>query len=752
MNGGSRTVTKTLSVDLSSLAIWPFGALALCPQNLPSPVPAQVPSAAPPRRIKPLPDLVANQIAAGEVVERPASVVKELVENAIDAGANRVVVDLEQGGIELVRITDDGCGIPSEDLPLAVAAHATSKIENVADLDHIATLGFRGEALASIAAVSRLSLRSRTKADTGASLLEVEGDRLGPIKPAAGPVGTVITVRNLFFNTPARRKFLRTVPTEQTRCMDVLRDLATAHPAIGFTATADGRTLLDLPPGQSARERAIAILGEDLTTELLDISADSFDDSRGVALWGLIGRPSIAKGNNKSQHLFINGRAIRDKTIQHAIGEAYRGLIEPGRYPTCIVMLEMSPAGVDVNVHPQKAEVRFRDSGLIHSVVLRAVRDALRAADLTPSVSGGVGARFTLKTDGQLPGATPTLSFASSPATEASPRDTRPDPQQFVDFFRRVTSARPQGTLSESGISRESPSALAGNGTNRTHGTHGSDGGSTTNAAPLKNATASSETTPLPTSAIEASPFPTPESPLAPLNRLLQIHKSFLVTQDEQGVVIIDQHALHERVMFEYLYARVFHPLPEGGGRGKGSSPKPLPEGGVGVGSAFDEQSRGQITEQLNPDSLGRLESQPLLIPTTIPAAPAHLDKLEDLRPLLARIGIEAHALGPTTIAVTSFPTFLFERRVDPVEFMLELLEKSESTDFTPTSEEALREVLDMMACKAAVKAGDQLSELELGELVKLREQVDRSSNCPHGRPTSIRLTIKELERLFGRT
>jgi DNA mismatch repair protein MutL len=612
------------------------------------------------RPIRALPDLLVNQIAAGEVVERPASVVKELVENALDAGSRRIRIDLEQGGIELIQITDDGCGIPTEQLSMALAPHATSKISQAEDLDRIATLGFRGEALASIASVSRLSLRSRTADQDGATIIEVEGDQISPARPAAGPIGTCLNVRNLFFNTPARRKFLRTSTTEQGRCIDAARDLAMAHPDIGFTITADGRTVEDLPPGLSPKERVLAVLGPELADQLIEVHADQFDDARGLALWGLAGLPSISRGTNQAQHVFINGRVIRDKTIQHAIKEAYRGLIEPGRHATVVLMLEMNPGAVDVNVHPSKIEVRFRDSGLVHSVVLRALRDALRGADLTQTfgAAGGGG------------GGDPR---AIQPSIETSPTGAK----DFIDYFRREIPERAQGNLSYEQIRKAMEEEKA------------------------KDAAAFAQAfRPPPPLLPNELPLPRP----AP--RILQVHNSYLVTQDDQGVVILDQHALHERVMFEHLIARI----------------KEAP-----------------------------LESQRLLTPAIVPTSPAQMDRLPDLAPLFARIGIEAEPLGPTSLGVQSFPTFLFDKGVDPVELMTELLEKSESEGFTPGGEQTLHEVLDMMACKAAIKAGDHMSETELDELVRLREAVERSSNCPHGRPTSIRLTIRELEKLFQR-
>ncbi len=639
-------------------------------------------------RIRPLPALLVNQIAAGEVVDRPASVVKELVENALDADATRITVELEQGGIELVRVSDDGSGISPAELPLAVAPHATSKITEAIDLDRIATLGFRGEAIASIASVSRLSIRSRRADDTGASQIDVEGDIVSPVRPASGPIGTSVTVRNLFFNTPARRKFLRTPTTEQGRCMDWLRDLAMAHPAIGFTVTTDGRRALDLPPNQTPRERVLAIIGAELEDQLIEVSLDQFDDARGMAIWGLIGLPSLARPTSKAQHVFLRGRVIRDRTVQHAIAEAYRGLIEPGRYPTAVLMIEMSPEAVDVNVHPAKLEVRFRDQSMVHSAVLGSLRRALQARDLTPRLSGGTGFGSFNSPNAILPG-------TSSGSIE---------PKDFVSFFKREIPAQfgASGRLSfdalRRAIERPAPAPLS-------------------DAAFPAQQPAPSETAPTPTShALAADSHDAANAPLAPdqliaapapKNAALQVHNSFIVTQDEHGVVIVDQHALHERVMFEYLLQRV---------------------------------------------DAGALESQPLLMPVVVEATPEQIDLLPALEPLLTRVGIRAEPLGPRSIGIQAFPTFLFERGVDPVPFMEEILAKAERDGLAPAQEEALHEVLDMMACKAAVKAGDRMSLDELHALLDLREGVERSSNCPHGRPTTVRITIRDLERLFGRT
>jgi DNA mismatch repair protein MutL len=646
------------------------------------------------RPIRKLPALLVNQIAAGEVVERPASVVKELVDNALDAGATRISVELEAGGVELVRITDDGCGIPEGELSLALAAHATSKITAAQDLDRIGTMGFRGEALASIASVARVSIRSRTREQAGACEIRAEGDVVSEPAPVAGPVGTCVSVRNLFFNTPARRKFLRTPATEQGHCTDIVEQLAVAHPAVGFELLLDGRKVLELSSGHGPRERSVAVLGKELEGELLEVGADEFDDARGVALWGLVGRPSIARATAKAQLVFVNGRPVRDKTIQHAIKEAYRGLIEPGRWPTAVVMIEMDPGAVDVNVHPQKQEVRFRDQSLVHTVVLRAVREALRRADLTPAVegAGGGGARGAGWAASDHDGTSSLLG----PGRVDSPEKAA---AALADFFKRF-DARASGAAGAAAAPVTYEALRAAVGDVKPPAVESGD--ATSGPAPAAPAAQASA----PPSDVGAAPAPGPALG-APAKPVLQVHNSYVVTQDEQGLVIIDQHALHERVMFEYLAGRVMG---------------------------------------------GSLESQRLLTPAVVEVGARVVGRLEELRPLLAKIGVEAEPLGPATVGVHAFPSFLFDRGVEPVEFVKQLLERADAEGFTPGTEAALHEVLDMMACKAAVKAGDRMTEPELLALLKLRETVERSSNCPHGRPTSIRMSLRELEKRFGRT
>lgn len=644
------------------------------------------------REIRVLPALVVNQIAAGEVVERPASVVKELLDNAIDAGAGRITVELEQGGVELIRVTDDGGGIEPEQLALAVHPHATSKVRDAQDLDTIATMGFRGEALASIASVSRLSIRSRVEGEDAAAVIEVEGDQVRPVRPDAGPVGTRVTVRNLFFNTPARRKFLRTAQTERTHCLDIVRSLAMSHPAIGFRVEVDGSTVLDLAPNQSAKERAFAIIGREHEGQYVEVAADRFDDARGLALWGLAGLPALAGATTKKQFVFLNGRPIRDKSIIHAVREAYRGLIEPGRHPAVLLMLEMSPGAVDVNVHPAKTEVRFRDQSLVHRVVYRAVQEALRGQDLTPAATFGGGFRFE-RTD-----------------TVREPAAVEPKPRRVDEFLERLSAQGGAQTgfdyqqlkqaVDEDRLAMEAERQRIAEREQRLR-------------EEAERVRSEAQAAALATDHLRSARVRDAEGQGAlpavrPADRVLQVHNSFLVTQDEQGLVIIDQHALHERVMFEKLKDRIA--------------------------------------------MKGALESQRLLMPEIVETSEARVDLLEQTGDLFERLGIEAHATGPRSVGVQAFPSFLFEKGVEPGAFVSELLERCEAEGFALGSEEALHEILDMMACKAAVKAGDKLSDEELGELIKLRAQIERSSNCPHGRPTAIRLSVGELERQFGRS
>ena len=628
--------------------------------------------------IRELPRLLVNQIAAGEVIERPASVVKELIENSLDAGARRIDVVVEDGGRRLVRVSDDGAGIVRAELALAAFPHATSKLAAPEDLAAIGTLGFRGEALASIASVSRMCLTSRATVDGAVAesghRIEAEGDHLGEPAPTATAPGTVVTVRDLFFNTPARRKFLRTTGTEFGHVADVVSRTAMAWPEVAFTLTHDGRGHLAVAATADRRQRCLDVLGGDLEEALLEVASAAPDAAGrpdgGLRVWGLAGLPSIARRSGRSQYLYLNRRPVRDRNMAHALREAYRGLMAHDLQPVAVVMLQLDATAMDVNVHPAKAEVRFRDPSRVHGLVLTAFRERLLGSDLTPKLS------LTGPVDGDDTTGRAVGDAAPMPTPVPGERPARPGHDSgggLAAYFDGQPDARQPGfRLDEV---RDALEADAGAG-------RSGDGA-----------------------------YP----PGAGMPRILQVHKSYLVTECDDGLLIVDQHALHERVMFE------------------------------------------QLLERLRQRDL---ESQRLLMPATFSADPGAMSRLESLQPLLRRIGVEAGPMGPGRIGIHAFATFLFDRKVDPVEFLSELLDRAESGQLVPegveagpqTEEAALHRVLDMMACKAAVKAGDQLGPAELADLLARREQVERSGSCPHGRPTTLRLSLGDLARQFKRT
>ncbi|MDG2021079.1 MAG: DNA mismatch repair endonuclease MutL [Phycisphaerales bacterium] len=625
------------------------------------------------RRLAPA---VVNQIAAGEVVERPASVVKEVLENAFDAGARRVDIEIAGGGRDLIRIADDGEGIPADQLALAVEAHATSKIESATDLEGVSTMGFRGEALASIASVSRFMLESRTRGDDEAWRIEVIDGVIGSPAPTAGPPGTRVEVRNLFHTVPARRRFLKSETAESARIAEVVRLLALARPTIGFRLVSNGRCLLDLPATDDPRRRIVGVLGEELDGRLIEIRGEIGSPSDGTltSVWGLVGLPETARPTAKNQRFILNGRAIVDRSLSHALKEGFRGLVEPGRHPVGVCYLEMNPSRVDVNVHPAKTEVRFREARPLHGLVRRAIQEALQEADLVRNL--------TIETPVEPPAgqeATPDRPTIVTRSSWSGPGGSSPSTSH-------ATSLRGGSDRSSTGRSPTS----AGVDLARVREAVGD--------VPMPTATPASPTT----SAEEVLPT------LVGADAVLQVHQSFLVTQDSEGLVIIDQHALHERVMFEKLHDRY---------------------------------------------AAGPLESQRQLVPIVFDAEPASIAALESLAPLLERLGIEATAAGPRGVAIHGFPTLLVSRRVDPGSFLSELLERAAQGEIDREDHEAaLADVLDVMSCKAAVKAGDRLGEREIAELLAMRDRIDREGSCPHGRPTHLRIPIAELERRFGRS
>jgi DNA mismatch repair protein MutL len=599
-----------------------------------------------------------NRIAAGEVIERPASVVKELVENALDAGATDITVEVSDGGRELIRIVDNGHGIPPADLPLAFASHATSKLIDDEDLFRISTMGFRGEALASIGAVSHARILSRTmEPDAIAYEIFNRGGEITAAQAAAGNAGTSIEVRNLFFNVPARRKFLKGTATEFGYISEIVLRTALPFPGVSFKLLHNGRSVLNLPV-TTAEDRLLAGWPDEFREHRLTVESRDAE----LILRGIIGLPDLARPTMKYQHLFLNGRPIRDKTMQHALREAYRGLTEPGRFPAAVLLLTVPAGDVDVNVHPTKSEVRFRDSGRIHGLVHSAVRETLLKSNLAPRAAPALPesddpvrldmqARLAAFFKGSLAGAATESADLSPPSNDVAPtRQPAPSPLAPQPAPMQMRSAPRESMLPASAAAPALPQALAP-------------------------------------------------------GQAMQLHNSYLVAESDDGLVIIDQHALHERIMFEELLARV---------------------------------------------TSGPLESQRLLIPRTLPASARQIAVLEQIGPLLQRLGIEAAPFGPDAVAVQAFPSFL--DKLEPADFVGDLLERGEQELLDLSEEELLHEVLDMMSCKAAVKAGDPLSAAEIGALLSRRELIERSSNCPHGRPTTLRLSLRDLEKQFKRT
>ncbi len=619
-----------------------------------------------------LDDTMVNMIAAGEVIERPGSVVKELMENSIDSGADRIVVQIEDGGRKAITIIDNGCGIASDDLSLAVMPHATSKIRSVDDLHRIQTMGFRGEALASIAAIALVSITSRTTDSIEGTRLEIDCGQTQPIRPCATDVGTRIDVRDLFYKLPARRKFLRTANTEMSHITETFTRIALAHCGIELTLEHNGRTIYHLTGAQPLRQRIAGLFSQAVADDLLETHAEE----RGMKVTAWMGTPAGARGTQNLQYVFLNRRFIRDKFISHAIREAYRGLIEPSKFPVVFLFLEMGTDEFDVNVHPTKIEVRFQNSNLVHSQVLGVLREKLLGSNLD------VTAR---------------LSFEKAALTADMPEPTADLARKeriaraMADFFRsQPQTSQPHFSFSESS----------------------GKSSSTSKPSPLPEIPARADSAVI--SGISDEPkqmkSDLDDGLSSPFNsliqgRYLQIHNSYIVTQTDEGFVIIDQHALHERILYEELCRK--------------------------------------ITE-------GPLPSQRLLIPETLDVTDSQLEAIRENSELLNQMGLELEPFGPRTIAIQSFP--VLPAKVKAVEFVQDMLDRLADDSLRVDPQRLLHEILEMAACKAAVKAGQSLSQQEIEQLLADRDAVQRASRCPHGRPTTIRFTLSELEKQFKRT
>jgi len=585
--------------------------------------------------IRLLPDTLISQIAAGEVVERPASVLKELLENSLDAGATEISVSLMEGGVKQLKVTDNGGGMEAADLPLAFARHATSKIASLDDLEQVRSLGFRGEALASIASVARVALTTRTEEAAHAWSLSAEGGAQGAAQPAAHPGGTSVEVNDLYFNTPARRKFLRTEATEFGHCEDVYKRIALSRPDVAFTLKHNGRVISHLPAGDAAR-RIAAVAGEEFAG-----AARALDEhSSGLRLSGLAGSPAFSRASRDAQFVFVNGRFVRDKLLAHALRQAYQDMLHGDRYPAYVLFLEVDPLGVDVNVHPAKTEVRFRDSRAIHQFVFHAVSKIL-----------------------------------SGSAAQAGAAAVQPVPTAGGMDFRRMPFQQSLGVAQPAAAYQAMFSPPPGA------------------AAPR----AAYETI--------AAGAPSAAGSEAPLGyALAQLHGIYILAQNQQGLVLVDMHAAHERILYERLK------------------------------NALDAEG---------------MSMQKLLIPVTFNADRLEVATMEEHAGVLQQLGFDMAPLSPTALAVRAVPAMLAS--ADVAELAHALLREVREFGGSRVLTEHQHELLSTMACHGAVRAHRPLTVTEMNALLREMEITERSGQCNHGRPTWYQMSMADLDKLFLR-
>ena len=598
-------------------------------------------------------------------------------------GAKRIDVSVGNGGLDMIRVVDSGCGISADELPLAVAPHATSKLAEADDLFRVGTLGFRGEALASISEVSRMVLRSRVADKEGAEI-EIVGGIVGDVAPCGCPVGTTIEVHNLFYNTPVRRKFLRTPQTEFGHISEAFTRIALAQPSIHFTLKHNDRQVMELPAASKMTERIAAIFGRELAEQLIFVESVDGD----VRIAGCVAHPDQSRSNNRSQYLFLNGRHIRDHALQHALGEAYRGLLMVGRFAIGFLSIEMPPDMVDVNVHPTKLEVRFRDGGRLYSQLLSTLRSKFLTTDLSTYVQ------------------TPAIGAADAAAAGHDEAQAARARQELVDWAKGKLAAFPPANAEVASDANLSSTATVSSPL-RQHelaGLHDSPSrplemnylgprADTSAAIVVHAAHEPASATPL---AISRTPTHAPPA--------LQIHNRYLITESAEGVTIIDQHALHERILFEQLRQRI---------------------------------------------DAGALETQNLLVPEPVDLSPAEAGLAMENRDVLAELGMKIEPFGGSTLLVTGFPAML--ANMNPAELLHTLLERLISGGGKPDRRDLLDDLLHSVACKAAIKAGDRLTPAEISALLEQRHLVDDAHHCPHGRPTALVFTREELDKQFKR-
>ena len=662
-------------------------------------------------RIKLLPEHVANQIAAGEVVERPASVVKELVENALDAQASRITVETQAGGRSLIRVTDDGLGMSRDDALLCLERHATSKIQRAEDLAAIATMGFRGEALPSIASVSRFTLttREREAASPEGTQIIVNGGKIMEVKAAGSASGTSVEVRQLFYNLPARRKFLRTEETESAHVQHYLTLAALAHPEVAFTFLKDTRPVWQLPAQKSGpeiparlpavRERLRALMGDAKLIEV-DFSAplattstpdesESFETAQpagpalpspvtrhaSLRLWGLIGTPGVSRATREDQHLFVNRRPVENRGLNFALMEGYHTALMKGRYPVCCLFLEIDPASVDVNIHPAKREVKFHREGEVRKLVAQAVREALLAFH---------GNQPSVKVIATPPPIIPIPGHSSAPEAVELPHFTPPQPPR--PEMLPAKSAQPPLKLGFASFSPHAP------------------------APPVPSSIFHPPSSPpaAPTVTPPASHTTSASVPLlsVPLRLVGVIGKLYAVLESDRGLVLLDQHAAHERILFEQMLERL---------------------------------ERGESAP-----------SQKLLLPETIELAPRDAQFLREQLPVLTRLGVGLNEFGERTFLLDALPPFV--KVGDSRRFVLDLVDELKAVGRDVNSTRLGEHVVAKTVCRHAVKANDPLRGRELEHLVEDLRRCAMPYTCPHGRPTLIEMNYRELEKKFGRT
>ncbi|MEW7851452.1 DNA mismatch repair endonuclease MutL [Massilia aurea] len=628
------------------------------------------------RPILQLPDQLISQIAAGEVVERPSAVVKELLENALDAGSTTITIRLEEGGVKRIAITDNGRGIAPEQLPLALSRHATSKIASLSDLEHVGTLGFRGEALASIASVASVRVTSRTP--DAAHAFEIVGSHEGVVAPSSGACGTTIDVQDLYFNTPARRKFLKSEQTEYAHCAEVVRRIALSRPDVAFSLSHNGRTIDHWNVSEAAK-RSAHILGSDFAEARL-----ALDESAGpLHLHGYVGLPTASKARADGQFFYVNGRFVRDKVLVHAVKAAYQDVLHGDRFPAYVLSLDLDPALVDVNVHPAKTEVRFRDSRAVHQFVFHAVQRTL--AQTSATAHGSVPGPMTAAE--VRPSGTPLWQLSQSPSMPQQ------RPHEQTSFGAQLTP-----TFSPSPYAPGSrwDDAATGGGVAQRLESYG---------ALFASDATSTAAVPVPMSAAD-KPLSNDDFPLG--FALAQLHGIYILAQNTRGLVLVDMHAAHERILYEQIK------------------------------NALDAQAQGQ-----------EMQVQALLIPVTFYADAMEVATVHEHADTLKTLGFDIAALSPTTLAVRSVPTLL--KNADAQTLARDVLRDVREFGGSRVLIERRNELLGTLACHTAVRANRILSTPEMNALLRQMESTERADQCNHGRPTWVQLEISALDKLFLR-